>query len=150
MIYTDLENLKHYQGINKNLDTAIRYLIEKGTENLVPGRNDVDGDNVFVNEFSYMTIPESEAIFEAHFDYADVHMVLSGSEYIGVTDIKKLEVTKTDKENDCILGNGKVENMLLMTPGKVLIVLPEDAHMVQVQNGTAVEAKKAVMKIKVN
>ena len=66
MIYTDLENLKHYQGINKNLDTAIRYLIEKGTENLVPGRNDVDGDNVFVNEFSYMTIPESEAIFEAH------------------------------------------------------------------------------------
>ena len=43
MIYTDLENLKHYQGINKNLDTAIRYLIEKGTENLVPGRNDVDG-----------------------------------------------------------------------------------------------------------
>ena len=161
MIYTDLENLKHYQGINKNLDTAIRYLIEKGTENLVPGRNDVDGDNVFVNEFSYMTIPESEAIFEAHFDYADVHMVLSGSEYIGVTDIKKLEVTntllkltlrkiKTDKENDCILGNGKVENMLLMTPGKVLIVLPEDAHMVKVQNGTAVEAKKAVMKIKVN
>ena len=134
MIYTDLENLKHYQGINKNLDTAIRYLIEKGTENLVPGRNDVDGDNVFVNEFSYMTIPESEAIFEAHFDYADVHMVLSGSEYIGVTDIKKLEVTKTDKENDCILGNGKVENMLLMTPGKVLIVLPEDAHMVKVQN----------------
>ena len=74
MIYTDLENLKHYQGINKNLDTAIRYLIEKGTENLVPGRNDVDGDNVFVNEFSYMTIPESEAIFEAHFDYADVHI----------------------------------------------------------------------------
>ena len=40
MIYTDLENLKHYQGINKNLDTAIRYLIEKGTENLVPGRNE--------------------------------------------------------------------------------------------------------------
>ena len=40
--------------------------------------------------------------------------------------------------------------MLVMTPGKVLIVLPEDAHMVKVQNGTAVEAKKAVMKIKVN
>ena len=61
-----------------------------------------------------------------------------------------LRKIKTDKENDCILGNGKVENMLLMTPGKVLIVLPEDAHMVKVQNGTAVEAKKAVMKIKVN
>ena len=64
MIYTDLENLKHYQGINKNLDTAIRYLIEKGTENLVPGRNDVDGDNVFVNEFSYCLLYTSDAADE--------------------------------------------------------------------------------------
>ena len=38
----------------------------------------------------------------------------------------------------------------MIAPGKVLIVLPEDEHMVKVQNGTAVEAKKAVMKIKVN
>lgn len=150
MIYTDLKNLKHYQGINSNLDTAIQYLVEKGTENLVSGRNEVDGNDVFINQFGYITIPESEAIFEAHFEYIDVHLVLSGSEYIGVTSVKDLEVTKTDEENDCILGKGKSEVMFPMIPGKVLIVFPEDAHMVKIQKETAAEVKKAVMKVKFN
>ncbi|MFR8903147.1 MAG: hypothetical protein ACLVHS_04630 [Blautia wexlerae] len=41
------------------------------------------------------------------------------------------------------MGNGKVENMLLMTPGKALIVLPEDAHMVKVQEWNSRGSKKS-------
>ena len=53
MIYTDMEHLDRYRGICPQLDTAIGYLMENGLEFLVPGRNEVDGEDVFVNRFHY-------------------------------------------------------------------------------------------------
>ena len=40
------------KGILNSLDTAIDYLMSADLSNLVMGRNDVDGDEVFINPFS--------------------------------------------------------------------------------------------------
>ena len=149
MIYTDTVSLKRYLGIEENLDAAIRYLLEKGTAELQQGKNPIDGDNVFINRFGYMTIPEQEACFEAHLQYADIHIVLKGEEYIGVTPLKRLDILKTDKENDNIDCQGNVETKVLMQPGKILIVFPEDAHKVKISVGQPVRTEKAVVKVKV-
>lgn len=94
MIYTDMEHLDRYRGICPQLDTAIDYLLENGLELLVPGRNEVDGEDVFVNRFHYTTMPQEEAAFEAHEFYADIHLLAEGREYIGVTPIERLTVTR--------------------------------------------------------
>ena len=149
MIYTDMEHLDRCRGICPQLDTAIDYLLENGLELLVYGRNEVDGDDVFVNRFHYTTVPREEAAFEAHEAYADIHLLAGGREFIGVTPIGRLTVTEVDRESDDIRCHGPVEVEIPMEPGKVLIVFPEDAHMVKIQNNGPVTVEKAVVKVRV-
>ncbi len=148
MIYTDMKHLSRSKGISAHLDTAIDWLLNHDLAELVPGRNEVDGDNVFINRFGYTTMPEEEAAFEAHLEYADIHLLAEGQEFIGVTPIEDLTITKTDQEADNIECHGPVEVKLPMEPGKVLIVFPEDAHLVKVQRGNPVKVEKAVVKVR--
>ena len=122
MIYTDMEHLGRYRGITPALDTAIAYLLEHGLEGLTSGRNEVDGENVYINRFAYTTMPEAETAFEAHRLYADIHLLAEGEEYIGITP---------------------------MEPGKVLIAFPEDAHRVKINRGGPCHVEKAVVKVRV-
>ena len=149
MIYTDMEHLDRYRGICPQLDTAIDYLLENGLELLVPGRNEVDGDNVFINRFNYTTMPEEKAAFEAHESYADIHLLAEGREFIGVTPMDRMSVTSVDREADNVVCHGPVEVKVPMEPGKVLIVFPEDAHLVKIENGGPVHVEKAVVKVRV-
>ena len=148
MIYTEIKYLDNYRGIRKSLDTAIEFLKNHSLDELKAGRNDVDGEEVFINRFGYETMPEEKAAFEAHEFYADIHLVLSGKEWIGVTDINKMNVTAVDKVTDSVDCDGPVENRLFMTPGKVLIVLPEDAHKVKIAVDSPERVEKAVVKVK--
>ena len=66
MIYTTKENLYRYLGISRTLDTAIRYLLSADLAKLVKGRNEVDGDQVFINRFDYQTMAPEQAIWEGH------------------------------------------------------------------------------------
>lgn len=150
MIYTDMKNLEHYKGIGKHLDTAIDYLRNHDLSELTPGRNEVDGDFVFINRFAYDTMAEEKAAFEAHERYADIHLAVSGEEYIGVSDMSLMTVTAVDKETDSVGCDGIVENRVVMKPGKVLIVLPEDAHKVKIAIDDSVHMEKAVVKVLVN
>lgn len=147
MIYADMKNLARYCGMGKNMDTAIRYLKEHSLEDLAPGRNEVDGDKVFINRFGYETMDEADAEFEAHEYHADIHLVLSGEELIGINDLGNMQITGIDKETDSILCTGEAQNRLFMKPGKVLIVFPEDAHKVKIKTDSRVHVEKAVVKV---
>ena len=147
MIYTDMNNLEHYRGMAPHLDTAIDFLKSHALTELKAGRNDVDGENVFINRFGYETMAEEAAAFEAHEFYADIHLVLSGQEWVGVTDMETMNVTAIDKVTDSVDCDGPVENRLYMTPGKVLIVFPEDAHKVKISVDGPERVEKAVVKV---
>lgn len=149
MIYATAENLRRYIGINRNLDLALRYIEEQGLDGLHNGRNEVAGDEVYVNVFEYDTIPEAEAVWEAHAKYADIHIDLSGSERIGVSALSRLERTCFKEEEDFIGCEGGVDAWLPLGEGLVLIVFPEDAHMVKVQRDAPCHVRKAVFKVKV-
>ena len=149
MIYTDMKHLARYRGMNKNLDAAIEYLAVNGLHKWKMGSNELDGGNVFINRFDYTTVPEEDAAFEAHLAYADIHLLRSGRELIGVTPVGLLEITGTDREADNMECCGPVETYVPMEPGKVLIVFPEDAHMVKIRSGKCVTVEKAVVKVRV-
>ena len=148
MIYTNLEQLERSLGISEALDTAIRYLKKADLTTLVKGRNEVDGDNVFINRFDYNTLPEGDAMWEGHAQYADIHVVLSGEEKIGVTDAARLTATIRDEASDFIGYEGDVETWFTMRPGDILVVYPEDVHMVKVQLKGESHVEKAVFKVR--
>lgn len=50
---------------------------------------------------------------------------------MGVSDMSLMTVTAKDEETDSIECHGPVEHYMDLTPGKVLIVFPEDAHKVK-------------------
>ena len=153
MIFCKLEQLGRYRGLSQHLDTAIRFLEEGGASRLkeadltklVMGRNEVDGEAVYVNRFAYDTA--AEAITEGHIRYVDVHLVLSGQEQIGVADVSTLEEIERREEEDCILFSGPFQSLCVMKPGDVLITFPEDAHSPKRQNGAPCHVEKAVIKV---
>lgn len=149
MIYATMDNLHRYMGINRNLDLALRYITEQDLGGLHNGRNEVAGDEVFINVLEYDTIPEAQGVWEAHARYADVHVLLCGSERIGVSDISRLERTCFKQEEDFIGCEGGVDVWLPMAEDTVLVVFPEDAHMVKIRKDGPCHVRRAVFKVKV-
>ena len=149
MIYTNFHQMSRYERLSPNLDTALRFLASADLTKLEMGRNEVDGDNVFINRFDYTTMPEEQAALEGHKYYADIHVVLEGEERIGVTDAAALTAGDYDEAGDFIPYEGPVDAWVTMRPGDILIVYPEDVHMVKVQRNGPCPVKKAVFKVKV-
>ena len=148
MIYVKRAHLDRYLGLCPALDTAIRYLAGADLAGLAPGRNEVDGDSVYINRLDYTTIPEEQAAWEGHARYGDIHIMITGRERIGVSDA--LELTRTvRKDDEDFLGfEGPVRCWYPMEADDVLIVFPEDAHMVKVQLGDTMPVSRAVVKFR--
>lgn len=147
MIYTKKTNLHRYLGLSPEMDTAIRFLQNTDLATLVKGRNEIDGDKVFVNRFDYQTMPREQAIWEGHIRYADIHVLLSGHEKIGVTNVNLLTETVRKPEEDFVGFEGEVLSWFPMTTEDILIVFPEDIHMVKVMDGDSVLVEKACFKV---
>ena len=149
MIYAKRKDLGRYLGISASLDTAIRYLQSADLTQLHKGRNDIDGDQAFVNRFDYQTMPQDQAIWEGHIQYGDIHVLLSGQELIGVTNVEMLTETVRKPEEDFVGLEGDVKTWFPMTTEDILIVYPEDIHKVKVINGESTLVEKACFKFKV-
>ena len=94
-------------------------------------------------------MPQEQAIWEGHIQYGDIHVLLSGQEKIGVTNVDMLKETVRKPEEDFVGFEGEVETWLPMTTEDILIVYPEDIHMVKVINGESTLVEKACYKFKV-
>ena len=148
MIYTKLKNIRRYLGQSAALDTAIHYLLSADLRALTKGRNEVDGDQVFINRFDYQTMAPEAAVWEGHIQYIDIHVLLSGHEKIGVSNIDSLTQTVCKPEEDFVGFEGPVETWFTMTPEDILIVYPEDIHKVKVIDSESTLVEKACFKIK--
>lgn len=149
MIYTKRKNLYRYLGQSESLDIAIRHILSADLTKLTKGRNEVEGDRVFINRFDYQTMTPEEAIWEDHIQYGDIHVLVSGQEKIGVTNIEALTETVRKVDEDFVGFEGDVEVWFPMTTEDILIVYPEDVHMVKVILGESTLVEKACYKFKV-
>lgn len=149
MIYTKKKNLFRYFGQSPALDAAIHAVLEWDLGQLPMGRNEIDGDNAFVNRFDYDTMPETQAAWEGHRAYGDVHVLLEGHEKIGVSNVESLTQVCAKPEEDFVGFEGPVQTWFHMTPEDVLIVYPEDIHMVKVSDLGPFHVKKCCFKFKV-
>lgn len=147
MIIGKIKDLNRFKGLNENLDKAIDFILNNNLLSLQEGRNEIDGNNVFLNRFSYTCMEEKDCFLEGHNDYLDIHLVLEGQELLGYTDISELtSVTKYDPKEDFIKYEGPVHTYCKSVVGDFIITFPEDAHMPKISiNNDFVE--KAVCKV---
>ncbi len=66
-------------GLGKRFAAAQQYLLAADLASLAPGSYDIDGKDVYVMIQEY-TQQEKEPAYEAHDVYADIQLVLQGSE----------------------------------------------------------------------
>ncbi|MDO5409385.1 MAG: YhcH/YjgK/YiaL family protein [Lachnospiraceae bacterium] len=147
MIYGKQKDAGRYRGIDENLDLALDFIEKQDYSGVVPGKNVLSGEDVYINCFSYDTMESSEGFFEAHDKYLDVHVVLEGKERIETADRSLLEEFESDPETDYTGYHGVAEAVCTMKPGDFLVVFPEDAHKVKVKDETSCHVNKAVFKV---
>jgi YhcH/YjgK/YiaL family protein len=147
MIIGKIKDLNRYKGLNYNLDKAIDFILNTDLLSLEHGRNEIDGDNVFLNRFSYTCLKEEDCFFEGHKDYLDIHLVLEGQELLGYSDVSNLNaVTEYNLNDDFIKYSGSVQTYCKLLVGDFIITFPEDIHMPKISiNNDFVE--KAVCKV---
>ena len=144
MIYDKIENIDIY-----NIDKiAVDFI-----KNLTPDiecKKHILSDNIYANVEEYTT--KDVGYFEAHKDYLDIQILLSGEEIIEYTPLEGLSVKESyDKSRDiAFFYDGKnYVTPIKLEEGLFTVLYPQDAHKPQLKYITNQKVKKVVVKIKV-
>ncbi len=145
MIIDVLENSALYSSITPSLGRAFSFLLSNDLASLEPGRMELDGDSLYVFVQQYMAKPETLGKWEAHKRYIVVQYLVSGSERVGYSAIKKMNLGdyNPQKDNQALTGTGQ---MLQLNAGSFMVFFPQDAHMPGLANGFETPVKKIVVK----
>ena len=148
MIKDKLENANTYYGISENFKKGLEWLQNNDLKTLPEGKHIIDSDNVYANIQSYNT--KDDAPYEAHRKYADIQLMINGSEKIGITDYSACNVIEMyDSEKDIeFLSYNKEDFYIKIQEGEFLILFPQDAHKPSINSGKKQSVKKVVVKIK--
>ena len=151
MIYAELKNIKTYKGINKNLDKAIDFIVERKYLNASYGKNIIDGDAVYFNcPEKPITRENTNLDLEYHKKYIDIHIVLEGEESIAYTPFEDCIETKSyNVEEDYGLVKGKAQVEFIMNPKNFLLFFPEEPHLALLKIDTPKEIKKVIFKVEI-
>ena len=151
MFFDQLENLPRYQGIHKNIDTAIEYLMTHDLSSLDLGRYDVDEDRVFFFLQENTLCQEQANSFEFHARYLDLHFLLAGHEMIQYGCQEKEVLEAYDEERDILFYTGAENEVeLIMRPGNFAVFFPEDIHRPGCADGQSGKIRKIVVKVAVS
>ena len=149
MIYAKNTDALTYLGIHPNLDMALERINDRFLSGVGCERQELKGGDVYVTRFTYETVPEEESFFEAHRNYLDIHIMLSGSE--GVEIAPPADLTEFDRveANDFYAYRGPARFRLALSPGSFLVVFPNDAHRIKMQLDAPRTVTKVVFKVRI-
>lgn len=149
MILAKNETARDYLGIHPNLDKALELITPEFLGSLGSERVDIVPGEVWCTKFTYDTIPDDESFFEAHEKFLDIHIMLEGSERVGISDPSDLEQFRNEPENDFFGYHGEGRHKLIISPGDFLVVWPGDAHKIKMLIGKPETVTKAVFKVRI-
>lgn len=152
MIVDRLENLERYRFEHPNMEEARKFLLTFDVMHLERRRHEIRGEEIFMNHREAVQIPFSQARYEAHERYVDIHITLKGTDFIRTTEKRNLiQTTEYDRENDFILGDydGAHYTDSYIGEGSFGIYFPDDAHLVNASTGELQNVEKFIMKVKI-
>lgn len=151
MIYDAVKRIGQYRGISPWLDVAIDCVERTDFANVVPGRYEVEGDDVYYMVQTPVLKDRADTKWEAHARYIDIQIGLSGGEMIGYLPDEQVDGWAAyDEDKDVKLSNANAPGLLLpLSAGMFTILFPEDAHRPCERAGEVREGLKAVIKVRV-
>ncbi|MCA1761162.1 MAG: YhcH/YjgK/YiaL family protein [Bacteroidales bacterium] len=124
---------------------------EQNLFELEKGRYELECTDLFVNVDEYVTRNEEDVLFEADKKYADIQVVVSGEEKIGVLPLESTNVNiPYDEEKDIMFLTAEKENYRIAKPGTFFMFFPEDAHRPTVKASENINVRKVVVKVRIN
>jgi YhcH/YjgK/YiaL family protein len=146
MILDSLENFGKYVSLNPNFAKAAEFLKNADLQNLPLGRNEICGDLVYANVVEVKPKSKEEAPIEIHRKYIDVHVPLSGDEYMGYTPIGELPYAEFVEADDAALYPASLaaRDYFNVKRGEIAIFFPQDGHAPAI---TPEPLKKIIVKV---
>ena len=130
-----------------NIALIVEFLKRNDLKSLEVGKYQLNNDSrVLIQE--YATKESIERKYEAHRNYADVQVVVSGEERFGITK-QATALNEYDAENDFQLFSGSGEDFVLSADGKIdcAVFMPGELHAPGLCVTQPSPVKKAVFKI---
>jgi YhcH/YjgK/YiaL family protein len=150
MITSTSNQLHWYSVISANFGKAIRYALATDFTTIDTGKYPVDGENVFAIVNEYTTKPVSECDPESHRDYADIQIMIAGSErfgYLPLTD-QRASAPYDPARDVAFYSIPEAElNYITLKPGHFIIFFPSDIHQPEVFVSQPQVVRKVVLKV---
>lgn len=147
MIFDTLNHIETYRHIHPRIYQGLK-LLESNFSDMADGRYSVEGDDLFYMIQSYETKPDNP-FPEAHKQYVDIQCVLTGGESISVGSLEDLTEVESHPEQDLALYQGPL-NQIALTPGKFVVLWPQDAHAAGIALGETGPCHKCVVKVRLD
>lgn len=147
MIVSNLQNSRRVESLHPLFKTLFDYVKTHDLLHAEPGRIEIKGDDLFINNVNPECVERDKQVLEVHRDYIDVHILLEGAETIGWKAIEDLtsETKPYEKEGDCALYSDTPTTFVDLLPGQFAIVFPEDPHAPVIGRG---KIRKLIAKVK--
>lgn len=131
-------------------EKAFQFLSEQDLTKLELGRHELEGADLFVNVDEYVSRNEEDVLFEAHKKYADIQVIVSGEERMGVLPLDSTSiVVPYNEEKDIVFLTADAGNYRTATPGRFFIFFPDDAHRPTVKTTENIQVRKIVVKVRI-
>jgi len=143
-----LDKIGNYAGISANMKKACDFIAKGGFERLAQGKNEIDGDNVFVNNVEASYVMPTERRPEFHRDYFDIHVPLANDEMMGLAKYDESDPGTFSEKDDCGFNDQKVD-YFTVKKGEFAICWPRVcAHAPAITPDAPKKARKLIFKVK--
>ncbi|MGN0187438.1 MAG: YhcH/YjgK/YiaL family protein [Paludibacteraceae bacterium] len=146
MILDTLNNAHKYVSLHPQFGLVFDYLLHTDFSALTDGRKQLNGTDVYID---LATIQGREhAPLEAHRQYIDIQLPLSGIESIGWKPVSACQCPTEpyDATRDIIFFDDTYDTIIPVGCGQFVVFFPDDAHAPAMTTGTL---RKLVAKIRI-
>lgn len=146
MIFDTAKNLRLYSEFNPAFEAIAKFVEENDLKAIECGSYDVaEGIKVGISEYE----PGTGGDFEAHRDYHDLQLAISGEEAIDVLPIEfAKDSTGYKPDIEFFTSQSAAATRVALTEGTFAFLAPADTHKPCIKTGSD-KIKKAVFKIKI-
>lgn len=146
MIIDSLKNSKTYAGVHPRFNKAFDYLLSTDLDSLPDGRNEIDGDEIYLMMNRRPLKKAVDALMEVHDRYIDIQLVIRGTETFGWSDRAELTAPRgqIDREKDILFFEDAPSTFYTVHDGQMSIFFPEDGHAPMIGEGDIV---KCIVKV---
>lgn len=141
----------YYHKNPRHWDQAFHFLKSANLQELPLGKQELEGQHLFVSVAEYYGKQKPETLYESHKKYIDIQYVAKGEEIIGLTTLDKVTIRDPySEEKDITFYDFDGGEYLKATSENFFLFFPEDVHRPSITTGDSVLVKKIVVKIKID